>query len=102
MAEGGAPAQGYARWLDVRASQGDSRAVLDAYDRLTRDQPGFVPSVRAENARLRALKLEGRWVDVVHAVKQWRPAPAPRTLLTYHLAIGTLMSIDRSTKWHST
>lgn len=61
--------------------------VLAAYDQLMQ-LPGFKPSVRAENARLRALKQERRYEELLSAVKRWR-ADAPRTLYTYHLAIGT-------------
>lgn len=76
----------HGRWLDVQASKGESRAVLEAYQQLAQG-PDFEPTARTENARLRALRQERRWAELVEAVRQWRPK-APRTLLTFHLAIA--------------
>lgn len=77
----------HARQLDLLASKGESKAVLEGYQRLAQ-QPGFVPSARAENARLRALLQEQLYEEVIQAVQRWRPTE-PRTLRTYHQAIST-------------
>lgn len=76
----------HARQLDRWASEGKSKAVLDAYQQMARKWD-FMPTVRMENARLRALRLERRYEELIQAVNYWRPTQ-PRTLLTYHQAIG--------------